>query len=240
MKIGLIGYGKMGKAVEAIALTHGHEIVARITELNRHDLSLLRNADVAIEFTGPDAVLSNLYKCLELGVPVVTGSTGWHQHLATVKQRFIEEKGALLYASNFSIGVNIFMEINSLLASLMNSQPQYNPSIREIHHTQKLDAPSGTAITLANDILENLQRKTIWVNSTETQPNQLEIISERLPEVPGTHEIVYDSDADEIRIIHTARNRSGFANGALLAANWLPGKVGVFTMKDILNINSSK
>jgi len=240
MKIGLIGYGKMGKAVEAIALTHGHEIVARVTQSNPQDISLLRNADVAVEFTGPDAVVPNLYKCLEMGVPVVTGSTGWHQHLAEVKQRFIEQKGALLYASNFSIGVNIFMEINGLLASLMNNQPQYNPSIREIHHTQKLDSPSGTAITLANDIVEHLQRKTTWVNSAELQPNQLEIISERLPEVPGTHEIVYDSAADEIRIIHTAKNRSGFANGALLAASWLPGKVGVFTMKDLLNKNSFK
>jgi len=240
MKIGLLGYGKMGKAVEAAALAQGHEIIARISSSNQQDIALLQNADVVIEFTNPDSVLNNLYKCLEMGVPVLTGSTGWHGQLEEVKQRFIDQKGTLLYASNFSIGVNIFMEINTLLATLMNSQPQYNPAIREIHHTQKLDAPSGTAIVLANDIIDHLQRKTSWVNGTENQSNQLEIISERLPDVPGTHEITYDSPADEIRIIHTAKNRSGFADGALMAATWVHGKVGVFTMKDILKINSFK
>lgn len=240
MKIGLIGYGKMGKAVETVALAQGHKIVAHISSNNTEDFALLKNADVAIEFTNPASVVSNLFKCLELGIPVVTGSTGWQNQLSTVEKLFRENDGALIHASNFSIGVNIFMELNAVLAKHMNEQLQYSTVLREIHHTEKIDAPSGTAITLANDIIAHLNRKTEWVNNYPHSDNQLEIVSERLPNVPGTHSVCYESEADQICITHTAKNRIGFAEGALLAANWIQGKKGVFTMKDILNLNTNK
>jgi 4-hydroxy-tetrahydrodipicolinate reductase len=238
MKIGLVGYGKMGKAVETTALQKGHEIVARIDSHNNLDFSSLSQADVVIEFTNPTAVLANLRACLDLKIPVVTGTTGWNEHHSIIEKEFIEKGGALIHASNFSIGVNLFMQVNKVLAQLMNNQQQYQPIISETHHTQKVDSPSGTAITLANEMINQLDRKTKWVNQPAILESELEIESLRLPDVPGTHVIRYSSPADEIEITHIAKNRTGFASGAVLAAEWLIGRTGIFTMKDVLNIKS--
>jgi 4-hydroxy-tetrahydrodipicolinate reductase len=239
MKIGILGYGKMGKAVETAALAKGHQIVARIDSHNNHDFKNLHQADVIIEFTNPGAVVANLRSCLDLKIPVVTGTTGWNEHISAVESEFIQKGGALIHASNFSIGVNLFMEVNRVLAALMNHQPQYEVMMSETHHTQKLDSPSGTAISLANEIIKHLDRKSNWVNQKPNATTELEIESLRLPDVPGTHLIRYSSAADEIEITHTAKNRTGFATGAVLAAEWLIGKTGIFTMKDVLNIKSS-
>jgi 4-hydroxy-tetrahydrodipicolinate reductase len=239
MKIGLVGYGKMGKAVETIALQKGHQIVARIDSHNYQDFSSLSKADVVIEFTNPTAVMANLRACLDLKIPVVTGTTGWNEHISVVESEFTQKGGALIHASNFSIGVNLFMEVNRVLAALMNHQPQYEVMMSETHHTQKLDSPSGTAISLANVIIDQLDRKSNWVNQKPNATTELEIESLRLPDVPGTHVIRYSSAADEIEITHTAKNRTGFATGAVLAAEWLIGRTGIFTMKDVLNIKSN-
>lgn len=239
MKIGLIGYGKMGKAVETAALLKGHEIVARINSHNSNNLSNISEADVIIEFTNPKAVLTNLRACLDLNIPVVTGTTGWNDDIADIEKEFNQKGGSLIHAPNFSIGVNLFMEVNRILAQLMNNQPQYQPTISETHHTQKIDSPSGTAISLATEIINQLERKKRWVNQPSVSETDLEIESLRLPDVPGTHVIKYSSPADEIEITHTAKNRTGFADGAVLAAEWLIGRTGIFTMKDVLNIKSN-
>jgi 4-hydroxy-tetrahydrodipicolinate reductase len=239
MKIGILGYGKMGKAVETAALSIGHQIVARIDSHNNHDFINLSQADVIIEFTNPGAVVANLRSCLDLKIPVVTGTTGWNEHISAVESEFTQKGGALIHASNFSIGVNLFMEVNRVLAALMNHQPQYEVMMSETHHTQKLDSPSGTAISLANVIIDQLDRKSNWVNQKPNATTELEIESLRLPDVPGTHVIRYSSAADEIEITHTAKNRTGFATGAVLAAEWLIGRTGIFTMKDVLNIKSN-
>jgi 4-hydroxy-tetrahydrodipicolinate reductase len=227
MKIALIGYGKMGKAIEAIAVAKGHEIVHRIDLSNLHLLEKeeLSKADVAIEFTGPETAYSNILKCFAANVPVVCGSTGWLEHLGTVKSLCLEQHQAFLYASNFSVGVNIFFEINKRLAELMSNQPQYGVKMEEIHHTQKRDAPSGTAITLAEQVMDKVQRKKEWVNTEEAQPEQLSIVSKRIDPAPGTHSIT-----------HTAHSREGFASGAVVAAEWILGKHGVFGMKDVLSL----
>lgn len=238
MKIALIGYGKMGKAIEAIATAKGHEIVHRIDLNSQHLLEKehLGQADVAIEFTTPETAYSNILKCFEANVPVVCGTTGWLEKLPEIKAQCLEKHQAFLYASNFSVGVNIFFEINKRLAELMASQPQYDVQMEEIHHTQKKDAPSGTAITLAEQILEKLDRKTGWVNKSADQPESLSIISKREDPAPGTHSITYTSEIDDISITHTAHSREGFAAGAVVAATWLFGKKGIFTMKDVLDL----
>ncbi|TWW01069.1 4-hydroxy-tetrahydrodipicolinate reductase [Chitinophaga pinensis] len=238
MKIALIGYGKMGKAIEAIAVAKGHEIVHRIDLSNLHLLEKeeLSKADVAIEFTGPETAYSNILKCFAANVPVVCGSTGWLEHLATVKSLCLEQHQAFLYASNFSVGVNIFFEINKRLAELMANQPQYGVKMEEIHHTQKRDAPSGTAITLAEQVMDKVHRKKEWVNTEEAQPEQLSIVSKRIDPAPGTHSITYTSTIDDISITHTAHSREGFASGAVVAAEWILGKHGVFGMKDVLSL----
>ena len=220
MKIALIGYGKMGHAIEEIAIQRGHEIVMRIGSSNRHDLNPanLQLADVAIEFTRPEAARENVIECLEAGVPVICGTTGWNEGLATAKLKAIEHHTAFLQASNFSIGVNIFFEVNKLLASLMNSQPDYEISIEETHHTQKKDAPSGTAITLAEQILDSIERKKHWAKESTDNPDEFPIIAHRIDNIPGTHKITYHSAIDDIEITHTAHNRQGFAMGAVLAA----------------------
>lgn len=236
MKIALIGYGKMGQAIEQIALAKSHEIVLRIGIENLEDFTIenVTKADVAIEFTSPHSAVENIKKCIDAGVAVVSGSTGWLQQWDEVKQYVTAKNGALIYASNFSIGVNLFFELNSFLAQLMRKHEDYNVSMEEIHHTQKKDAPSGTAITLAEQVMEHIKTKKLWVNHISDNLEELEIISERIDPAPGTHKIKYSSAIDDIEIIHTAHNRQGFASGAVLAAEFICGKKGIFTMKQVL------
>lgn len=238
MKIALIGYGKMGKAIESIAIAKGHEIIHRIDLNSTHLLEKeqLQQADVAIEFTSPETAFHNIQKCFAANVPVICGTTGWLDKLSTITDLCREQQQAFLYASNFSIGVNIFFEVNKRLAALMAGQPQYNVNLEEIHHTQKKDAPSGTAITLADQILSQVTRKEKWVNTESAQEQDLVILSKRIDPAPGTHTITYTSAIDDISITHTAHSREGFAAGAVAAAEWIIGKTGVFTMKDVLNL----
>ncbi len=238
MKIALIGYGKMGKAIEEIALEQGHEIVLKIDVNNATDFTIpnLQQAEVAIEFTSPHSAVQNIKTCIEAGLPIVSGSTGWMDQWEEVMQYCKEKQGTLLYASNFSIGVNIFFEINKQLALLMSNRPEYNIGIEEIHHTAKKDAPSGTAITIAEEIISNSQSKQEWVLGDSDKKNALSIISKRIDPAPGTHIVTYDSPIDSIEIKHTAHSRKGFASGALLAATFLKGKKGVYSMKDVLKV----
>jgi len=238
MNIALIGYGKMGKTIEAIALQRGHSVTLKIDISNQQDFTAenLQLADAAIEFTGPHSAKENIMKCLDAGVPVISGSTGWLNDWTEVKQFCEQKNGTLLYASNFSVGVNIFFEINKQLAKLMDKQEDYEVSMEEIHHTEKKDAPSGTAITLAEQIIENLGRKKLWVNNNNFKKDEISIISERIDPAPGTHKIKYASAIDDIEIIHTAHNRKGFAIGAVLAAEFVKGKKGIYSMKDVLGI----
>lgn len=238
MKIALIGYGKMGHAIEEIALQRKHSIVLKVSIDNTEDNTVenIARADVAIEFTGPDSAFDNINRCFEAEVPVVSGSTGWLNRYEEAVWNCKAQNGALLYASNFSIGVNIFFEVNKKLAQLMASQKDYNATIEETHHTQKKDAPSGTAITLAEQILAVNPFKKQLVNKETNKASDLQIISKRIDPAPGTHRILYHSDTDDIEIIHTAHNRSGFALGAVLAAEFLYGRRGVFTMSDVLGL----
>ena len=238
MKIALIGYGKMGKAIEEIAVNRGHEIVLKIDEYNLADLNKknMATANVAIEFTGPHSAYDNVRKTLELDVPLVCGSTGWLEKLDEIKKLCTDRNGTFIYASNFSVGVNIFFEINKKLAALMAYQKDYEVQVTEIHHTQKKDAPSGTAITIAEQILENLKRKKSWVNQISENTEELEIISERIDPAPGIHKVKYSSAVDDIEIIHTAHSRQGFALGAVLAAEFIQDKKGIFSMKDVLGL----
>lgn len=236
MKIALIGYGKMGKAIEEIAVEKGHGIVLKINSKNNDEFTAdtIKQADVAIEFTNPHTAVTNIKKCLDAGVPVVCGSTGWLAEYNEIVNECTDKGGAFLYASNFSVGVNIFFALNTYLASLMANQPAYDVALEEIHHTAKKDAPSGTAITLAEQVLEHIKTKKQWVNHIADNESELEIISERIDPAPGTHKIKYTSAIDDIEIIHTAHNRKGFAGGAVLAAEFLHDKKGVYTMKDVL------
>lgn len=235
MKILLIGYGKMGKTIERIALSRGHEIAGKIDVSD--NLMLFNDAaDVAIEFTQPEAAINNLKNCFEKGIPVVCGTTGWRQHAHEVEAYCKEKQGTLLWSSNFSLGVNLFFKLNEYLAKLMNRYPQYQVHIDETHHTQKKDAPSGTAITLAEGVLKNIQRKTKWVSGESNSAESLAINSYRIDPAPGTHTIKYHSEVDDIEITHTAHSREGFALGAVLVAEWLHGKKGIFTMDDFLQL----
>lgn len=238
MRIALIGYGKMGKEIEKIALDRGHQIVLKIDITNPEDLTLgnLQRADVAIEFTTPSLAVNNYHLCFEAGIPVVSGTTGWLDRQAEVYENCQKLDGTFFYASNYSLGVNIFFSLNKKLAALMAPHSDYQVAMTEIHHTQKLDAPSGTAITLAQGIMENIPAKTNWVNQPAKDSAELEIISERIDEVPGTHTIKYESEGDYIEITHCAKNRKGLAFGALLAAEFSEGKKGILTMNDLLNI----
>jgi len=238
MKIALIGYGKMGKAIEGIATSRGHEIVLKIDEYNLADFNKknMASANVAIEFTGPDSAYDNVKKTLEFDVPLVCGSTGWLEKLDEIKKLCTERNGSFIYASNFSVGVNIFFEINKRLATLMAHQKDYEVQVTEIHHTQKKDAPSGTAITVAEQILDYLKRKKSWVNHISDNTEELEIISERIDPAAGIHKVKYSSVVDDIEIIHTAHSRQGFALGAVLAAEFIKDKKGLFSMKDVLNL----
>ncbi|HEV7347203.1 4-hydroxy-tetrahydrodipicolinate reductase [Telluribacter sp.] len=235
MNILLIGYGKMGRTIEQIALERSHHIVGRIDVQNRSDMDLLpRDAvDVAIEFSSPEAAFENITYCLRKGWPVVSGTTGWLNHKAEIEELCREQQGAFFYASNYSIGVNLFFRLNRYLARLMKEQP-YEISMTEIHHIHKLDAPSGTAITLAEGIsLENESFKG-WSLAPDRQQGRVPITAEREGEVPGTHSIRYSSEIDTIEIGHTAHSRKGFAQGAVVSAEWLVGKKGVFGMDDLL------
>jgi 4-hydroxy-tetrahydrodipicolinate reductase len=238
MKIALIGYGKMGHAIEEIAIQRRHSIELKISIDNTEDNTVdnISNADVAIEFTGPDSAFNNINKCFEAGVPVVSGSTGWLNRYEEAVWNCKAQNGALLYASNFSIGVNIFFEVNKKLAQLMASQREYDVTIEETHHTQKKDAPSGTAITLAEQVLAVSPFKKQWVNKETNKAPDLQITSKRIDPAAGTHRIRYHSQTDDIEIIHTAHNRSGFALGAVLAAEFIYGQRGVFTMSDVLGL----
>jgi len=235
MKIALIGYGKMGHEIERIALERGHEIVCTIDidNLNDFDSDTFRSAQVAIEFTRPETALENYRNCFKANVPVVSGTTGWLEHIAEVKAAC--EKGqTFFYASNFSLGVNLFFKLNKMLAEMMNAFPAYDVRMKEVHHTQKLDAPSGTAITLAEGILENLDRKTSWVKDVSNNPEELVITSERTGQVPGYHELIWESDVDTITIAHDVKKRAGLALGAVLAAEFTAGKKGFLGMNDML------
>ena len=238
MKIALIGYGKMGHMIEEIALQRGHEVVLKIDINNQQDFNKenVSKADVAIEFTGPESAFNNVMKCLQFGVPTVSGSTGWNNKIEEARSYCKENNGSFLQTSNFSIGVNIFFEVNKMLAKLMASQPEYDVTMREIHHTAKKDAPSGTAVTLAEQILSNLPRKKDWINEPAENKEQLSIISERIDPAPGTHYVKYSSEVDDIEIIHTAHSRKGFALGAVLAAEHISDKKGIFSMKDVLHL----
>ncbi|MBP6233837.1 MAG: 4-hydroxy-tetrahydrodipicolinate reductase [Chitinophagaceae bacterium] len=238
MRIALIGYGKMGRAIEEVALQRGHEIVIKIDQPNLHEFTKenFAIAEAAIEFTSPHSALENVKKCLDFGVPVVCGSTGWTDRLEEMIKICTDKNGSFIYSSNYSVGVNIFFEINKKLAALMAPHKEYEVILEETHHTQKKDAPSGTAITLAEQILEQVKRKKQWVNELSDHPEDLEIISQRVDPAPGTHSVKYSSAIDTIEIIHTAHNRKGFASGAVLAAEFAKDNKGFFTMKEVLNL----
>lgn len=236
MKIAIIGYGRMGKSIEVLAKEAGHEVVQVFSGENVEAFTIenIKKADVAIDFSLPDTAFTNITTCIEAGVPVVSGTTGWLDKYEEAKSLCLQKQGAFFYASNFSIGVNIFMELNERLAELMNTQPTYDISMAEIHHTRKLDAPSGTAITLAKGIIENVERKVGYTLEQENSTADIHIEAIREGDVPGTHVIEYKSEMDSLEIKHTAHSRAGFAKGAVLAAEWLVGRVGVFGMRDML------
>ncbi len=237
LKIALVGYGKMGKLIEQIALKRGHSIVARIdADSSGADWEQAEKADVAIEFTMPKAAVANIKKCFDLDVPVVVGTTGWYDHMAEIRTLCLSGNKALLTATNFSIGVNLFFHINKILAQAMENLPEYDVEVEEIHHTQKLDAPSGTAITIAEGIMAGLSRKSGWVlrENAKQGTDELVITAKRVDDVPGTHKVTYSSEIDDIEIKHTAHSRSGFAVGAIVAAEWLHGKKGCYTMNDLI------
>jgi 4-hydroxy-tetrahydrodipicolinate reductase len=237
MRVALIGYGKMGKTIEDL-LTLPDQVVARIDLGNSLELGPRLKADVAIEFSAPDAAVGNVIQCFEIGLPVVCGTTGWYDRLDDVRQLCSLHNGALVYSPNFSIGVNLFFALNRQLAIMMEAQPQYDPRIEETHHVHKLDAPSGTAIRLAEGILKEVKRKRTWTTTSSAKDDELIVLSHRHGEVPGTHSVSWSSPSDEINIEHKAHSRQGFAEGAIMAAHWLIGKRGVFTMSDVLNIQT--
>lgn len=236
MKIALIGYGKMGKTIEQIALSRGHQIVSIVDINNPEEFQSdnFKSADVAIEFTTPATAFDNYMKSFAAGVPVVSGTTGWLDRIGEIKDKCANEGKTFFYASNFSIGVNIFFALNKHLAKIMNNFPAYDVSMTETHHIHKLDAPSGTAITLAEGIIENIDRKDRWTLETAQQPTDLPIHAIREGEVPGIHEITYESDVDYISIKHDAKSRAGFALGAVVAAEFTAGKTGFLGMDDML------
>lgn len=232
MKIALLGYGKMGKVIERIALERGHEIVLKKDESNTYDG--LSTADVAIDFSIPTAAVDNISSCFHANVPVVSGTTGWLEHYDEMVKLCNEKQGGFISSSNFSLGVNIFFELNEYLAKIMAQFDSYKVTMEEIHHTQKLDAPSGTAISLAKGVIENSN----YANWTldQAKNNEIHIEAKRIGDVPGTHTVTYDSNVDSIELKHTAHNREGFALGAVIAAEWLAGKKGIYSMKDVLNL----
>ena len=251
MKLAILGYGKMGQAIEIDALTNGHEIVLKINENNLHDLTIenLKKADVAIEFSTPATVLDNIYMCFDASIPIIVGTTGWYDNIRLIEADCECRNAALFYATNFSIGVNIFFQISEMLAKIMNYFPSYLPEIHEVHHTQKLDSPSGTAITIADGMIAAIEQKSKWVNflanrkseNALIQPTndiaavELPIYSEREGDINGIHTVNYISENDKLSFTHEAFNRKGFAQGAVLAAEWMIDKQGIYTMRDLLS-----
>ncbi|MFG6686451.1 4-hydroxy-tetrahydrodipicolinate reductase [Mariniflexile sp. HNIBRBA6329] len=233
MKIALLGYGKMGKTIEQIAIKRGHTVVLTVDKDDEgYDIT---KADVAIDFSIPTVAFNNISNCINNGVPVISGTTGWLENYDNAVALCKEKKGAFIYASNYSLGVNIFFELNKTLAKMMSTLKQYNVSMEEIHHTQKLDAPSGTAISLANDIISNNANYDAW-KLDEAAEKTIPIVAKRIEDVPGTHTVNYESEVDTITIEHVAHTRQGFALGAVIAAEWIVGKTGVFTMNDVLGL----
>jgi 4-hydroxy-tetrahydrodipicolinate reductase len=236
MNVALIGYGKMGKEIEKILLEKGHNISVKINATTPIESIDFSTTDIAIEFSTPKSAFTNISFCLKHQIPVVVGTTGWYSKLEEVKALCEQNNGALLYATNFSIGVNIFFKVNQYLAQIMNHFTDYDCEVKEIHHTEKLDAPSGTGITIAEQIIKNLNRYQIWENTNKvTAINTLPLVSERLPEVPGTHIVKYENDIDKIELTHTAHQRKGFALGSVLAAEWLLNKKGIYKMTDVFD-----
>ncbi|RZK50370.1 MAG: 4-hydroxy-tetrahydrodipicolinate reductase [Pedobacter sp.] len=244
MKIALLGYGKMGQIIAEYAIQRGHAIELKINKENRSSLTAenLKNADIAIDFSTPEAVIENIQLCFQARVPIVVGTTGWYGHLQEVKNQCLESNNSLLYGSNFSIGVNLFFHMNKIVANLMNNYPAYDVQVEEIHHTKKLDSPSGTAITIAEDILDEINSKSAWINRLDNQllnpipeANKLIIDSFRVDQVPGTHVVRYTSEIDDIELKHTAHNRNGFALGAVVAAEWLKERNGFYQVKDMFS-----
>jgi len=233
MNIALLGYGKMGKTIERIALERGHTIVFKSSR-NTTDIDL-SNTDVAIDFSIPNAAVNNITTCFNSNTPIISGTTGWLEDYDNMVALCNQKNGAFIYGSNFSLGVNVFFELNNYLAKMMNTLEQYNISLEEIHHTQKLDAPSGTAISLAEGIIDNSD-KTAWKLDSTTNNREIPIVAKRIDDVPGTHTIDYTSEVDSIKIEHIAHSRNGFALGAVIAAEWIINKKGVFTMKDVLGL----
>jgi len=236
MKLALLGYGKMGREIENLAIERGHEICVKIDHENEWAIAvdLLSCADMAIDFSTPESALSNIRRCFDAGIPLVEGTTGWHDHLPQIRQECLSRDQSLFWAPNFSIGVNLFFELNRMLATLMSNYPEYEIALEETHHIHKKDAPSGTAIVLANDIIQNHRSSENWVRETAGKPGDIPIHSHRVEEVTGTHRVMYESPDDRIEIIHTANNRKGFARGAIIAAEWLKGKKGFYEMKDLI------
>ncbi len=236
MKIALIGFGKMGKAIEELAISRGHTIVAKISSQNTLENADFSDVDVAIEFTRPELAVQHIHFCFEKNIPIVVGTTAWQDKIEEVTELALIKNGSLLYSSNFSVGVNIFFELNKKLASLMSGKDDYRIELEEIHHVQKLDAPSGTAVTLANDIISFHEGLDNWqlMDVTENINRTIPVLAKRQPDVPGTHQISYISDIDSITIKHVANNRKGFALGAVIAAEFLYKKSGIFTMSDVL------
>jgi 4-hydroxy-tetrahydrodipicolinate reductase len=232
MKIALLGYGKMGKVIERIALERGHEIVLKKGSNDSFDG--LEKADVAIDFSIPSSAVTNISTCFEMGIPVVSGTTGWLEDYNKMVALCEAKNGSFIYGSNFSLGVNVFFELNAHLAKMMANLKQYNVSMEEIHHTQKLDAPSGTAISLAEGIINNTEYSSWTMEAPKAE--EIQITAKRIENIPGTHSIFYDSEVDQIEIKHTAHSREGFALGSVVAAEWLLGKKGIFTMKDVLGL----
>ena len=235
MKIAIIGYGKMGQLIEELALKRGHQIVG-VVDVDQWDNEKITKADVAIEFTNPESAVDNIIRCFNLNIPVVVGTTGWYDDIEIIKNKCHELNGALLAATNFSLGVNIFFEINKKLASLMNANKQYKPQILETHHLQKLDSPSGTAITIATGMLEELTAYDSWKEAEKVKDHILKIQSFRKADIPGIHRVEYNSSEDKISIEHEALNRNGFALGAIIAAEFIQDKKGIFSMKEVLGL----
>lgn len=241
MNIALIGYGKMGREIEKVLAERGHAVTVIVTSKTAGQLGpeTFRGVDAAIEFTAPEAAFGNIVKCLETGVPVVCGTTAWLDRFDEAAALCREKGGALFYASNYSIGVNLFFRVNRCLARLMNRFPEYDVTVEEVHHVQKKDAPSGTAITAAEDIVKAIDRKDAWVSGVTTLPRTLEVTSVRRSVVPGTHTVTWESEADLLTLQHCAKSRRGFALGAVLAAEFLPGRKGVFSMDDLLDFDKN-
>jgi 4-hydroxy-tetrahydrodipicolinate reductase len=247
MKIALLGYGKMGKAIEKVATAKGHDIVYKVNMENAFDFMpiSLQNVDVAIDFSMPSAAVDNILKCFEAKVPIIVGTTGWYDQFEMIREKCLSEGQSMVYSTNFSIGVNIFYKLNKILAKMMSEQPDYDVMIEEVHHTEKKDHPSGTALSLVNQILAENKSKTEWkgrllynenMPSQSVKPNELLIESKRVGDVTGDHTVRYESMIDEIGITHKAKSRYGFAKGAVFASEWIQGKKGLFTMEDILKL----